>query len=49
MEMAKATQPDPKDLVALGIKPDANPPQAQVTKATRGSGERSTSALAGKA
>lgn len=49
LEMLKATQADPKDLEALGIKPDANPLQAQVARVTRGSGGRSTSAHAAKA
>jgi len=49
MELAKATQPDQKDLKALGIKPDANPPQAQAARPTRGIGARSTSAPVGKA
>lgn len=49
MQLVKATQPDPKDLAALGIKADANPPQAQARKATRGNGARSISAPVGKA
>lgn len=49
MEMAKATQPDQKDLAALGIRADANPPQAQAAKQTRTSGGRSTSARGAQA
>lgn len=45
MELAKATQADPKDLEALGVKPDANPPQAQDDGKTSGTGEGSTSSL----
>lgn len=49
MEMARAMQPDARDLAALGIPATANPQPAQATKANRGTGGRSSSAPDAKA
>jgi len=43
MELAKGTQADPKDLEALGVKPEKNPPPAQDGGKTSGTGADSTS------
>jgi hypothetical protein len=43
MRLAKESFADPQDVEALGIKPDANPPQAPGGKRTRTTGAGSTS------